>query len=259
MFEKGFVPIESGFAHLLLLLVFLLLITAGGVVYYLKLNKPSAADTNSTTTASSITTQINNIRSKVDEVAQQPVIAQAIPTPTPVPLWKTYINTKYNFQLIYPRQGMLWAEDAYQAGECGNAIKENAQQSNRILTSFVQEVIQFDSFFEILVLQGPETVDDYINQIGAKDKYDIFSFTGTGADEAVEVSGLKKDAEYAVGYPPLTYISHIFRKGEQLFLVKHFFNPHNLGGCIDPALLDPVAHSHLQIKDWDLKQSFKFN
>lgn len=234
---------EKGFAHLLVLLGLLVILTIATVVYTQK---------NELIYLKIFPSKVTEVES-VEATAQEPT-----PTPTPLPLWKTYTNSKYSFQLTYPKEGMLWAEEAYQLGECGGVIKEGAKQTNRILTSYVQEVIAVDSFFEILALKGPNSIDEYIADIGGKGQYDLFSFEGTGADEAVEVVGLKKGAEYAVGYPPLTYISHIFRKGENLFLIKHFFNPSNLGGCVDPALLDPVAHSHLKIKDWDLKGSFKF-
>lgn len=172
--------------------------------------------------------------------------------------WKTYTNKKYGYSLKYPRVGMTLAEEDYLEAECGNAIQTKKKQEGRVISSFVTDVIGVDNFFEILVLEGPESIDEYLENIWAKNDYNLEFFDGSLADEAVEVKGLKVGAEYAVGYPPLTYVTHIFRKGEKIFLIKNLIHPVNLGGCIHPDWLDPVKHAHLKVRNWDLKESFKF-
>lgn len=167
------------------------------------------------------------------------------PCPTISP-WKTYQNSQYGFELQYPAKGIVLGEKDNLAGGCGQSIKE---QKGQILV---------DNFFEIKVIGGQKTVEDYLAGIGAKNQYNLESFITSGADEAVEVLGLKKGAEYAVGYPPLVYVTYIFRKGSNIFLIKDFLHSENIGGCINPKVLDPVKYPEFANKDWDLKKSFKF-
>lgn len=161
--------------------------------------------------------------------------------------WKRYQNSQYNFELKFPGRGIVLGEKDDLEGECGGAISEKSKGN-----------ILVDNFFEIKVAEGQETVENYLASIAAKDQYNLESFTAEGADEAVEVLGLKKGAEYAVGYPPLIYVTHIFRQGERIFLIKDFLHPENIGGCINPKVLDPVKYPKIANKDWNLKKSFKF-
>ncbi|MCL5783924.1 MAG: hypothetical protein M1142_01015 [Patescibacteria group bacterium] len=247
--KSEFVPIESGFTHLLILSAFLLLMMVGGGIYFLKTNTGQNPQ---------LAAQLDNITAKVN--IAPPVNAQvATPSPTPTPiLWKTYTNSKYQFQLTYPAQGMVLTKEGYREGECGQAIGEGTQQSNRIIPGPVQETIKMDNFFEIVVLNWPGTIDQYLESLGVKNKYDIFSFSSSGADEAIQVIGLKPGKEYAIGYPPLAYVNYIYKKEDNLFLIKGLYDPENYGGCIAPSQLDPAAHDHLKIKNWDIKQSLQF-
>lgn len=228
-----------GFAAVCLT-IFFLVVLGVGAVFLIVLNK----------------TKVNVVTSKVGPASA----VTSLPTPTPVPSWKTYTNSKYRFELTYPKEGMILKETGFEAGECGGAIKAGGVQTGRIISRFVSETIQVDDFFEILVLNWPKSVEEYILAIGAGDQYNLKLIEGSLAEEAVEVVGLKKGAEYAVGYPPLAYISHIYKKGGKLFLIKNLLHPQNLGGCVHPSLLDPVSHSHLKVKssDWDLGKSWKF-
>lgn len=160
--------------------------------------------------------------------------------------WKTYQNSQFGFELTYPAYGIVLEEKDNTEGECGQSIKE---QKGQILV---------DNFFEVKVMEGQKSVEDYLESVGARDQYNLESFPGLGADEAVEVLGLKKGAEYAVGYPPLVYVTHIFRKGDRIFLIKDFLHSENIGGCINPKVLDPVRYPQFDNKDWDLKRSFVF-
>lgn len=190
---------------------------------------------------------------KIDK--QEPlVLATQLPTPTPIrseptpkPEWKTYTNDKYGFSLKYPASGMVLTEEGLIAGECGNAIKEEGK------------LIKVDNFFNIKIIENFATIDSYLVSVGAKTQYDTQTFTAPGADESIEVIGLKKGSEYAVGFPPLVYISHIYRKGDKIFLIKDLEHPTNLGGCSEWRFLDPVKHAHLKDIKWGQIKQLKFD
>lgn len=232
---------QAGFINAPLLIVILILLVSASLFFF-----KDFILKNSSVISPSSTQNLNEQSKKItEELAEKAK-------------WKKYSNSKYSFELAYPKDGMILTEEGYKGGECGGAIKENAQQSKRIINRFVSEVIKVDNFFEILVLDNFPSIDSYLLALGAKEEYDLEPFASFKADEAVKVIGLKKGREYAVGYPPLAYISHIFRKENRIFLIKHLLAPDNYNGCMNPRFIDPVAHSHLEIKDWDLKEAFKF-
>lgn len=180
---------------------------------------------------------------------------KAQPTPAPPPPitpspWKTYINNKYNFELAYPAKGITIKETEHQEGECGTYISEKSSGG--------EERILVDSFFEIKIISWEGTLEDYLRQKGAWDAYNFEQILNTGADEAVEVRGLKQEVSYAVGYPPLRFITRIFKKGEKLFLIQDFHNAEYFGGCLNPKVLDPVKYTNIVNLEWDLKKNFKF-
>lgn len=235
---------QKGFAHLLILLV--LALALGSIFYF---GQQTLRNFTSPTQTASLAVPQAEADNKLP-----------IPSPTERPvLWKTYHNTKYGFELAYPVRGVIHMDEQYQEGECGDKIKEKAQQTGRIIQTYVAETTRVDNFFEIVVLDWNGTIEQYLGAIGAKEQYELNFFSGSLAEEAVEVVGLKKGAEYAVGYPPLAYVSHIFRKGPHLFLVKNLLTHDDVGGCINPAVLDPVKYEKFVNQKWDLKASFKFN
>lgn len=192
--------------------------------------------------------QVNRVQNQSAKNVQTTNTALT-PTPTPTP-WKTYINNKYNFELTYPVKGVIAKEEGSKEGECGNFIKEEI--------SGPEEKILVDSFFEIKIIPWEGILEDYLKQKGALNVYDFEQILDSGADEAVGVLGLKQDVSYAVGYPPLRFITHIFKKGDKLFLIQDFHNSENFGGCLSPKTLDPIKYAPIVNLEWDIKKSFKF-
>lgn len=188
------------------------------------------------------------------QIASKTVAApKATDTPTPTPIvWKTYTNTTYGFSLDYPKKGMILGKEDYFEGECGNFIKEK--------TNALGQHIQIDNFFEVKIIIWEKNIEEYLKSIGAYKMYDLEPITDFGADEAVKVIGLTKGAEIAVGYPPLMYVTHIYKKDNFIFSIIGLENP-NKGweGCTAAIVLDPVAHAHLEVIDWDIAKSLKFN
>lgn len=195
---------------------------------------------------------VNNI------VSSSPLKAQQLVQPTPSP-WKIYQNTKYNFKLSYPKIGERWIKDEYLKGECGQSIKEG-QLKGSVPHWLVKEVIKVDNFFEIKVVKNQESINSYLKIFGADREYDLEEVKIFGADEAQRVIGLKKGAKYAVGFPPLVYVSHVIRKGENLFLIVDLEHPDNEGGCVAERFLDPVKYEYLKPiwEIWNPAVSFQF-
>lgn len=175
-----------------------------------------------------------------------PVRAVQPPTPTPSP-WKTYTNNKYGFIIDYPIEGVIHQEDEYLEGECGQAIKE--EKGGKIV---------FDNLFEMQIVPWKGSVDEYLISKGAKNAYESELLTGSGADEAIHLVGLKKDFEVAVGYPPLVYTHYVYKKGENIFTVKTPPTHNNPGGCVNPNIIDPVKYAKYQKEGWDFAKSFRF-
>lgn len=185
-------------------------------------------------------------------------MATILPTPTPTPNpWKIYKNDQYNFSFNYPEIGMVAGEDDYVQKECGQTIKKVVVKG--------KEVIKVDNFLDIKIIKESESIEDYLKSIRAFSQYDTEPINNSLADEAIKIIGLKKGAEYAVGYPPLIFISHIYRKNNNLFLISKPQAGGNLnsnpGGCINPEFLDPVKHAHLKevYGNWDFSSTFRFD
>lgn len=168
---------------------------------------------------------------------------KSLPTPTPINFWKTYINEKYGFTLSYPAKGIVQGEKETFEGECGKAIKETTHE------------ITFDNFFAIKIIAWKDSIDNYLISRGAKNQYEFEKILTANADEAVKVGNLKKGVEYAIGYPPLMYISHLFKKADRLFLFVDLQNPSNIGGCLPFSSLDPLKLKNLKP---DIQKTFKF-
>lgn len=168
------------------------------------------------------------------------------PTPTLSP-WKTYVNNQLGMKITYPGEGVILTDKSYAEGECGKAIKETGSE------------ISLDNFFKIKIVPWTGTLDEYLVSQRAKNAYDLEKIEGSGADEAINLVGLKKNFEVAVGYPPLVYVKYLFKKGDNLYLVSRFQNPINKGGCINPEVLDPSKYAQYLDLGWNQKNSFKFN
>lgn len=229
---------------LLFLLIGIFVITLGflGAYYLYNSNKP----------VSQVLTQAK-IELPVVAASRENSLIQATPTLTPIDLnWKIYTNPQYKIQFRYPAKGMIMGENGYFEGDCGSYIEEKDDSQ--------YHHIYFDNLMDIKIKNWPKTVEDYLITIGASGQYDLEDIQNSGATEAVKVVGLKKGKEYAVGFPPLIYINYIYQKGDNLFLLSDFQTPSiHPKGCTNPKVLDPVAHSHLRIKDWDISKSFKVN
>lgn len=164
--------------------------------------------------------------------------------------WKKYINKKYGFELTYPGKGVIQGEKNQYEGECGKEIKENA------------EGIFVDNFFQIKILDWKGSINDYIEQKGAKGKYELGEIADSNADEAIEVISIKKGLELSsVGYPPLMYVSGIYKKGNNLFIMIHQAHPPepmNPNGCLNPKDLDYTKYPKYANQAWDITKSIKF-
>lgn len=181
-----------------------------------------------------------------------PVFPQTTSTPTPDPHWKVYKNSTYGFQLAYPAKGVIHKEEEYVEGECGGAIKEKKSGSGSI--------IDFDNLFEMKIIPWSGSIDGYLASQGAKNKYEleVVATVSAKVDEAVSFHGLKKGVEYAVGYPPLVYVSYVFKKDGNIFVIKNDPNHKNPGGCVNPNFIDPVKYAKYKNQGWDFAKSFKF-
>lgn len=184
-------------------------------------------------------------------VAKAPESLSVVKTPEPsasVSLWKTYENQENKFEISYPVRGLVWSKEGYSTGECGLAIKEE------------KDIVTVDNFYTIKFSSFDGTLDEYLVSQRAKNAYEIENIVDSGADEAVRLLRLKPDFEIAVGYPPLFYVKAVFKKGENIYLLKEIIhNPVNEGGCVQPAVVDPTKYPDIAKQEWDLAKSIKFN
>lgn len=213
---------EEGFSGLVIFLVIPAIVLLGAIFYWYR---PTYVQNNLTT-------------------------AQVLSTPTPSP-WKTYSNDQYGFEITYPAEGVVLSEDRMQLGECGNAIKLDTNKS-------YGNSLQVDNFFWIKIVNWDKSISDYMKEEGAVGKYNVKLISGSGADEAIALEGLKKNVEYARGFPPLVYVSSLYKKNDNLFLLQSFPNPTNQGGCISPYTANPTEFPNIAGKDWDVATSLKF-
>jgi hypothetical protein len=160
------------------------------------------------------------------------------PNATSSGLWKTYINTKFGFEIKYPAQGdialsipnQVYDPDKTHIGDCGNAIKETV---NPNLTS-----IDIDSFFSVAIYNSTKSIADWIKDqpVFQPDlsKYELLS--GVNADEAYREKANQSLMEIA-----------FYKKNDHIFILSHVQNL--AGGCID---------YNKNIYNWDIPNSFKF-
>lgn len=176
------------------------------------------------------------------------LIPKVIPTPTAPPSpWKTYESKEHKFKITYPRLGVLWNEGNLSEGECGNSIKE---EKGNILV---------DNFYIVKVVSWNDTLEGYLQSKGAANAYETEEIANSGADEAVKLLRLKPGFEIAVGYPTLSYVKAVFKKGDRIFLMQEIIhNPNNVGGCIQSAVLDPTKYPEIAKQTWDMTTSLKF-
>lgn len=211
----------KGFAHLIILVSGILLISVvlGGVYFW---SKPT---------------------NKLPPTKQ--IIVSPSPLPTPSP-WNTYVNEQYGWQLTYPKEGVILTDQGYIEGECGKAILETGG------------TINIDNFFQVKIIPWAGLIADYLISKGAGNIYETEIITNSGANEGIYLVGLKKDFEVAVGYPPLLYVKYLFKKQNSLIIVSTLSHPVNLGGCINPNVIDPIKYAKYINPVWDQKNSFKF-
>lgn len=194
-------------------------------------------------------------RSKIDSYFTTQ-IQVAIPTDEQlaraslIPVLKTYSNLEYRFKVSYPLRGIIFTEDNLAEGICGQVIKEGESQNGH--------VIELDNIIKVEIINWKGTIDEYLASKWARNKYNLLPITGTGADEAIEVLGLKKEAESAVNYSPLANIDQIYKKGSLLYKISLILIPKNQGGCINPAALDSAKYGYFKKQKWDLKKNIKF-
>ncbi len=192
---------------------------------------------------SSQNTNIKGVANKKSSTAE---IFKAVATPTPSP-WKTYTNEENKFEIIYPREGLIWSKQGYEKGECGLAIKEE------------KGVITVDNFYRVKVVPYQGSLDEYLTSQRAKNAYEVEVLAYSGADEAIRLLRLKPNFEIAVGYPPLYYVKAVYKKGENIYLLQEVVhNPTNEGGCVQPSVVDPTQYPDVAKQEWDLAKSIKF-
>jgi hypothetical protein len=162
--------------------------------------------------------------------------------------WKTYTNTQYNFQLIYPKFGTIQDPSCFQpggkcdqnlTGECGNGIREINDS---------QHFIAIDNFFGIFPETWIGTISDYVKQNDPKGVINYSLISVVGADEAIKIDDYNRSKLSNDELPPLTYIIYIIKKGNMLFKIKGFQDLGAINGCVtwDKSL------------NWNIAQSFKF-
>lgn len=171
----------------------------------------------------------------------------AVPAPTVNP-WKTYQNNKYGFEITYPASGVVLGEGNYSLGKCGTKIMDVDNKT-----------ILFDNFFEIKIIDWSKSISDYMKQQGAGNIYNTKVVDNFGADEGIVLEGLKPKVEYARGFPPLAYTLSIYKKGSKLFILQSVQNPKNIGGCMNPSIVNPIDYPEVASQKWNMATSLKFS
>lgn len=169
-------------------------------------------------------------------------------TPPPSP-WKTYKNDQYDFEITYPRIGVVVNKDGSSEGECGQAIRQEDKYPVDI---------QVDNFFNIKIIDFKGSIEEYLKSQRAANIYETQELASGSATQALAIGNLKKGVEYARGLPPLVYTKALFKKGDNIFVVKATQFPNNFGGCIAPDMADPVKYPEIAKIKWDISKSIKF-
>lgn len=158
---------------------------------------------------------------------------------------KTYTDPKYGFSFKYPARGIVINNKGEnESGFCGNAIKELQELPGGQKVPDDSYDLLFDNFFYIRVLPWSGTISDYIAKQNATGLYNTKPIDNSGAEEALDIISLKPDAK-TEGYPPLAYITNIYRYHGNLYIPMGLQNDGNSGGCVpfDPDTVHAVAAS----------------
>jgi len=157
-----------------------------------------------------------------------------IVTPTPAQKntleTKSYTNLKYGFQVTYPAQGQVLTDRGIVSGQCGNAIREVSDQ-------YTKEGILIDNFFEVVILDWYQSVNEYLKSQNAGNFYNLnlIATSSAQADEAYNLV-LKNNWQSLTSSPtpPLPNTINIYKKGNKIFLLNALYENVSLGGCINP-------------------------
>lgn len=161
--------------------------------------------------------------------------------------WKIYSNTKYGFQLLYPKYGEISDSACFETGgkcgpnikgECGYGIKEVNDSLN---------YYAIDNFFGIFPKTWSGSIVDYIKQEDPTNITYYSPISVKNADEAVEITGYDT-SRHTEGPPPFVYTNYIFKKDNLLIIVSGFVDIGQVNGCVnyDKSL------------NWDVAKSFSF-
>ncbi len=189
--------------------------------------------------------------------------------------WKTYTNSQYGFQITYPSEGIVMSNGCfgldskqctYNLNTCGNDIHFDDQYqpvNDRLLV--------VDNFFSVWITPISMSLSDYIKQMDPQQVYVYQTITGSNADEAVQIIGLKPSVQLN-GPPPFPYIFSLYKKGNDLFSIRKLQNDGGVGGCVIgcswPQQIGEQSSYNVsqqqcssvqqQFVSWNIPLSFKF-